>query len=270
MEVGSYLTWEGWPRHRVFQDPRINGYPPAFHALLRRDDLSRAEWDALLAGFGVDDRAGHLPRREPARRVLRSRSLGAGLPRRRRPGVRPAPARVRGAGRAGRAAACASSSIARRGVKALAARTRAPPDRRSADCEWQRRLGDFFAEDAATTSARAGRLPQAAHAARAASTMSPALTTRMALGDAALRLHDPATAAEAYAGIDLPRAHTNRGLALLALGRAREALDEARAVADRRPRRRRRAGGRAPRARAPAGPRGPEPLLLRRPAEVEF
>ena len=36
MEVGSYLTWEGWPRHPVFQDPRINGYPPAFHALLRR------------------------------------------------------------------------------------------------------------------------------------------------------------------------------------------------------------------------------------------
>ena len=28
LEVGSYLTWEGWPRHRVFQDPRINGYPP--------------------------------------------------------------------------------------------------------------------------------------------------------------------------------------------------------------------------------------------------
>ena len=53
MEVGSYLTWEGWPLHPVFQDPRINGYPPAFHALLRRDDLSRAEWDALLAGFGV-------------------------------------------------------------------------------------------------------------------------------------------------------------------------------------------------------------------------
>ena len=53
LEVGSYLTWEGWPRHRVFQDPRINGYPPAFHALLRRDDLSRREWDALLAGFGV-------------------------------------------------------------------------------------------------------------------------------------------------------------------------------------------------------------------------
>ena len=53
MEVGSYLTWEGWPGHRVFQDPRINGYPPAFHAQLRRDDMSPAEWDALLAGFGV-------------------------------------------------------------------------------------------------------------------------------------------------------------------------------------------------------------------------
>ena len=71
---------------------------------------------------------------------------------------------------------------------------------------------------------------QAAHAARGCLDDVAWLTTRMALGDAALRLHDPATAAEAYAGIDLPRAHTNRGLALLALGRAREALDEARAV----------------------------------------
>ena len=130
MEVGSYLTWEGWPRHRVFQDPRINGYPPAFHALLRRDDLSRAEWDALLGRLRRRDRAGHLPRREPARRVLRSRSLGAGLPRRRRPGVRPAPARVRGAGRAGRAARYASSSIARPASRRWPS-TRAPPDRRS-------------------------------------------------------------------------------------------------------------------------------------------
>ena len=52
----------------------------------------------------------------------------------------------------------------------------------------------------------------------------------MALGDAALRLRDPATAADAYAGIDIPRAHRNRALALLALDRPREALDEARAA----------------------------------------
>ena len=53
MEVGSYLTWEGWPRHRVFQDPRINSYPESFHAVLRRSDLSRGEWGAFLDSFGV-------------------------------------------------------------------------------------------------------------------------------------------------------------------------------------------------------------------------
>ena len=50
----------------------------------------------------------------------------------------------------------------------------------------------------------------------------------MALGDAALRQRDPAAAVDAYAGIDLPRARTNRALALLALDRPREASDEAR------------------------------------------
>src|SRR6185295_14739045 len=43
-----------WPRARVFQDPRINAYPEELHALLRRADLSRAEWEALLARFDVD------------------------------------------------------------------------------------------------------------------------------------------------------------------------------------------------------------------------
>ena len=53
LEVGSYLAWEGWPRFPVFQDPRINGYPEAMHAVLRRADLTRAEWQAFLDGFGV-------------------------------------------------------------------------------------------------------------------------------------------------------------------------------------------------------------------------
>ncbi len=53
LEVGSYLTWHWGDHHRVFQDPRINGYPTAFHATLRRDDLSRAEWEAFLDRFGV-------------------------------------------------------------------------------------------------------------------------------------------------------------------------------------------------------------------------
>src|SRR4029077_10864034 len=53
LEVGSYLSWHGWPGHRVFQDPRINGYPESFHALLRRDDLTAAEWQALMDRFTV-------------------------------------------------------------------------------------------------------------------------------------------------------------------------------------------------------------------------
>jgi hypothetical protein len=226
MEVGSYLTWEGWPRHPVFQDPRINGYPPAFHALLRRDDLSRGEWDALLAGFGVATALVTYPAEnpraaffDPDRWALVYRADDGLVFVRRRPEF---------------AALVARAELPLRfvfdratGVKALALNAR-PAGSPVTECEWQRRLGDFFAET--QDDRRALAAYQAAHAARGCLDDVAWLTTRMALGDAALRLHDPATAAEAYAGIDLPRAHTNRGLALLALGRAREALDEARAV----------------------------------------
>lgn len=54
LEVGSYLAWEGWPAHRVFQDPRINAYPESWHAELRRADLPRGRWAALLERFGVE------------------------------------------------------------------------------------------------------------------------------------------------------------------------------------------------------------------------
>jgi len=74
MEVGSYLSWDesaaslGRPSlagerpaaaqtkiiHPVFQDPRINGYPEAFHAVLRRDDLSPASWQAFLSAWDID------------------------------------------------------------------------------------------------------------------------------------------------------------------------------------------------------------------------
>ena len=65
LEVGSYLTWEGWPRHRVFQDPRINGYPTAMHAVLRRADLTRNEWQAFLDGFGVTSALVSFPSQNP-------------------------------------------------------------------------------------------------------------------------------------------------------------------------------------------------------------
>jgi hypothetical protein len=54
MEVGSYLCWRGWPRFRVFQDPRINGYPDEMHAVLRRADLGPQQWQSFLDGFKVD------------------------------------------------------------------------------------------------------------------------------------------------------------------------------------------------------------------------
>jgi hypothetical protein len=53
-ETGSYLLFEGFPRYRVFVDPRLPAYPPELHALLGRGDLTRAEWDGAMNRFGVD------------------------------------------------------------------------------------------------------------------------------------------------------------------------------------------------------------------------
>jgi hypothetical protein len=224
LEVGSYLTWEGWPRYRVFQDPRINGYPPAFHALLKRDDLSRREWDGVLAGFGVttalvtypdlNPRAAFF---DPERWALVYRAADGLVFVARRPEF---------AALTARAEIPVMFAFTRAtGVepRALDARPAGSP---VTDCEWQRRLGDFFAgtrEDLLALNAYRN-----ARATPGCLDAPALLLTRMALGDAALRLRDPATAAEAYAGIDLPRAHSNRALALLALGQAQEALDEAR------------------------------------------
>jgi len=53
-EAGSYLLWEGYPRARVFVDPRLPAYPASFHALLGRFDHDRASWDAAMTSFGVE------------------------------------------------------------------------------------------------------------------------------------------------------------------------------------------------------------------------
>jgi hypothetical protein len=53
-ELGGYLAWTGYPRHRVFTDPRLPAYPRAFHAVMGRGDLTRAEWDAVMDRYGVD------------------------------------------------------------------------------------------------------------------------------------------------------------------------------------------------------------------------
>jgi tetratricopeptide (TPR) repeat protein len=56
-EIGSYLLFdpaEGYPRHRVFVDPRLPAYPEELHRLLGRDDLTRAEWTAAMDRYGVE------------------------------------------------------------------------------------------------------------------------------------------------------------------------------------------------------------------------
>jgi hypothetical protein len=56
-EIGSYLLFEpggGYPRHRVFVDPRLPAYPPEFHRLLGRPEVPRDEWSAAMDGYGVE------------------------------------------------------------------------------------------------------------------------------------------------------------------------------------------------------------------------
>ena len=52
-ETGSYLAFEGYPRYRVFVDPRLPAYPPELHRLLGDFDMDRATWDAAMERYGV-------------------------------------------------------------------------------------------------------------------------------------------------------------------------------------------------------------------------
>jgi tetratricopeptide (TPR) repeat protein len=52
-ETGAFLIWQGFPRYRVFVDPRLPAYPREFHQLLGRGDVSRAEWTRSMDQFGV-------------------------------------------------------------------------------------------------------------------------------------------------------------------------------------------------------------------------
>ena len=52
-EIGSYLLFEGYPRYRVFVDPRLPAYPEEMHRLLGSFDLDRATWGAAMDRYGV-------------------------------------------------------------------------------------------------------------------------------------------------------------------------------------------------------------------------
>jgi len=89
------------------------------------------------------------------------------------------------------------------------------------DCDWQKRLGDVLLGLGDEAGARdaylaADRVPSCLDA-------GARIAAAIARGDLALKNDDPATAVEAYAGIAEPHVRANRGLALMSLGRAREA-----------------------------------------------
>jgi hypothetical protein len=167
-EVGSYLLFEpgeGFPRHRVFVDPRLPAYPAEMHRLLGRGDLTRDEWQAAMDRFGVDSAllcyAG-INRRvawwDPARWALVFRGGDARVFVRRLPRF--------------------SSLIAAHEIPATFAFTveegseplplgRRPAASPVADCEWSRRLGDLMFELDGALSERARAAYDAALAAPA-------------------------------------------------------------------------------------------------------
>jgi hypothetical protein len=217
LEVGSFLTWHWADRHRVFQDPRINSYPTDFHATLRRDDLTRREWEAFLNRFGVSAALVTYPDVnpraalfDPARWALVYRDGEALVFAARRPPFSALIARdeipmtfafTRAAGVTG---------------QALGSRPAASP---VSACDWQKRLGDVAFElgdeDAAAKAYAGASAPDCLSTTRAA-----AATAR---GDLALKNGDAHAAVDAYAGVTAPRARANRGLALMSLGRPAEA-----------------------------------------------
>jgi hypothetical protein len=141
-EIGSYLAFEGYPRHRVFIDPRLPAYPADFHRLLGRLDVTRDEWDQAMQRYGVDSAllayAG-LNRRvswwDPARWALVYRQHDARVFVRRLPKWR--------ALIAAREIPATFSFTVEDGTATLPIDA-PPPASPVPACEWQRRLGDLL------------------------------------------------------------------------------------------------------------------------------
>jgi hypothetical protein len=231
-EIGSYLLYDpvgGYPRHRVFVDPRLPAYPPELHALLGRGDLTRAEWDAAMERYGVESAlcayAG-LNRRvawwDPAHWALVYREGDARVFVRRSPGRR--------AFIAANEIPASFAFSPEEGAVTIPLAER-PADSPVPECEWQRRVGDLLFELDAGASARTlaayGRALAAPGGCLAADDEA-----RLAawMGAIALGARRPS---EALALLDRGLARgdsevttlSNRALALEALGRRREAAE---------------------------------------------
>jgi hypothetical protein len=220
LEVGSYLTWDGWPRYRVFQDPRINGYPDEFHAILRRADVGRGEWQDLMDRFGVTSALVTYPSVnprgalfDPARWALVYRDREALIFARR------GPERARSIAAHELPLTFRFDAATGLVAEALAA---PPPGAAANACAWSLRLGDFWLEGGA-----AGRARAAYEA--AAPCLDP--PRRRALASLELQLGAPEAAVRLLAGLPDPEARVRRGFALLRLARAEEALADFTAAA---------------------------------------
>jgi tetratricopeptide (TPR) repeat protein len=220
LEVGSYLTWRWWPDHRVFQDPRINGFPESFHALLRRTDLTANEWQGFLDSFAVDAALltypGVNPRGawfDPKLWALVYRASDGLVFTRRLPD---------------RAALIAEVEIPLTFSYAESTGLEArplpqPAESAIAACEWQRRLGDWQRSDDLRAAARSFEeaLDNAA---------GPCLQdgwqakVRESLAAMTLQLGDARKAARLLEGLTSSEARTNHGFALLAQGQSDQAL----------------------------------------------
>jgi hypothetical protein len=222
LEVGSYLTWRGWPGFRVFQDPRINGYPESFHAVLRRTDLSREQWQDLLDGFSVDAALLTYPTVnprgawfDPEKWALVYRAADGLVFTRRLP--------ERTALIDELEIPLSFSYAPATGLQPVPLRQR-PAAATLPDCEWQRRLGDFHRGTGDDRAALSDYEEALATPSGTCLDSGWQASARQTLGAVALRLGEMAKAAAWLDGLDTPQARSNHGFALLGLGQATLAL----------------------------------------------
>jgi tetratricopeptide (TPR) repeat protein len=214
LEVGSYLTWQGWPRYPVFQDPRINGYPESFHAVLRRADLTRAEWQDFLDGFGVTSALITYPDVNP-RGALFNPELWAlvyrasdGLVFARRPLRSDLPE------------LSLSFVYSPTNGLAVAPLSEPPTSSRQSRCAWKRALGEYRRE----AGAKAEALAEYEEAIVSNGASACVEAARAAAGELALALGDATKAARLLDGLVDPVSRTNHGFALVGSGQPNAAL----------------------------------------------
>jgi hypothetical protein len=216
LEVGSYLTWRGWPRYRVFQDPRINGYPDAFHGVLRRSNLSRSEWQSFLDGFGVTSALVTFPSVNP-RGALFDPSLWA-LVYRANDGL----VFVRRSSQGDLPEIPLTFSYSQASGLAPVPLVEPPFGVQVPNCEWQRNVGDYDRSIGDMISA--GRHYDSALAEEDSTPCSREV--RVSAGILALQLGDAAGAARLLEGVTTRVARTNHGYSQLALGHVEQALSD--------------------------------------------